>query len=119
MFICETDGRSGVYLILCRDHLAAGNASSRVSKGARRAAPRLERDVHRGILTIPTQRNPSWVGQPPGNEATILQAILERDGDYFEHEWRTLWLPSIAICMKTDPRSRADFLIRGRGMINE
>jgi hypothetical protein len=53
------------------------------------------------------------------HEATALPAILERDGDYFENEWRSLWLPSAAIYMKTNPRSRADFLVRGRGMFNE
>jgi len=53
------------------------------------------------------------------HEATVLQAVLERDGDYFENEWRTLWLPSTAIYMETNPRSRADFLIAGRGMFHE
>jgi hypothetical protein len=35
------------------------------------------------------------------------------------YEWRTLWLPSTAIYMETNPGSRADFLIAGRGMFHE
>jgi len=50
------------------------------------------------------------------DERSTLEAILKRDGSYFEEEWRTLWLPSSAIYMETEPQLRADFLVRGRGI---
>jgi len=50
-------------------------------------------------------------------ETTVLTAVLSRDGHYFEAEWRNLWLPSVDIYMKTNPRARADLLVQGRGII--
>ncbi len=50
------------------------------------------------------------------DETTILEAVLERDGNYFEKEWRNLWLPSLALYMETKPRERTDFFVAGRGV---
>ena len=47
--------------------------------------------------------------------STMLEAILKRDGNFFEKEWRGLWLPSVASYMLTSPQERADFLVTGRG----
>ena len=49
------------------------------------------------------------------DETTILEAVLKRDGNYFENEWRDLWLPNAALYMETKPRERADFFVAGRG----
>lgn len=54
-----------------------------------------------------------------GSESSTLNGILARDGNFFEQEWQTLWLPSVAIYMETNPRKRADFLVRGRGILDE
>jgi hypothetical protein len=53
------------------------------------------------------------------HEPTILDAVLERDGNFFDKEWRNLWLPSVSIYMETNPRARADYLITGRGIVHE
>lgn len=50
------------------------------------------------------------------HESSVLKAVLERDGSFFEKEWRALWLPSVAAYMETNPRGRADYLVRGRGL---
>lgn len=50
------------------------------------------------------------------DETTILDAVLRRDGNYFENEWRDLWLPNAALYMETKPRQRADFFVAGRGV---
>lgn len=49
------------------------------------------------------------------DETSILEAVLERDGNYFEKEWRDHWLPNAALYMKTKPRERADYMVAGRG----
>lgn len=46
---------------------------------------------------------------------SMLEAILKRDGNFLEKEWRSLWLPSIASYIMTNPQERADFLVVGRG----
>ena len=47
---------------------------------------------------------------------SALDAILRRDGDYFGDVWRTVWLPSADIYMQTNPRTRADYIVIGRGV---
>lgn len=47
--------------------------------------------------------------------ASTLQASLDRGVGAFEREWRELFMPSVDIYMRTDPRSRADMVMAGRG----
>jgi len=53
------------------------------------------------------------------SDDAIIESILERDGTFFEKEWRTLWLPSVEVYMQTNPRIRADFLVAGRGVVTD
>lgn len=47
---------------------------------------------------------------------SAVQAAIDRDGgDWWADEWRTLFLPSADIYMRTDPKSRADMIFPGRG----
>lgn len=47
---------------------------------------------------------------------TTLTASLERGVGDWEHEWRDLFMPSVELYLQTDPRSRADRLVKGRGL---
>lgn len=49
------------------------------------------------------------------DETTIFEAVLARDGNFFEKEWRESWLANAAAYMKTKPQERADFVVAGRG----
>jgi hypothetical protein len=50
------------------------------------------------------------------DRATTLQAALDRGVGLWEREWRELFLPSVDLYMGTNPRSRADLLVSGRGV---
>lgn len=54
-----------------------------------------------------------WVESDP---ATTLTAALARGVGDWEHEWRHLFMPSVELYLQTDPRSRADHLVKGRGL---
>jgi uridine kinase len=47
--------------------------------------------------------------------ASTFDAAMARDGRAWAEEWRTLFLPSVALYMETAPQSRADHLVAGRG----
>ena len=49
------------------------------------------------------------------DRATTLEASLERGVGGWEREWRELFLPSADLYMSSDPRSRADLVVAGRG----
>jgi uridine kinase len=46
---------------------------------------------------------------------TTLAASLARGVGDWEGEWRDLFMPSVALYLATDPRTRADHLVAGRG----
>lgn len=48
-------------------------------------------------------------------ETTLAAALARGVGDW-EREWRDLFMPSVAHYWQTDPRSRADHLVAGRGV---
>jgi uridine kinase len=48
--------------------------------------------------------------------ASVLDTVLKRDGDFFIHEWRTMFIPSNEIYMATRPQAKADHIIAGRGL---
>jgi uridine kinase len=48
--------------------------------------------------------------------STTLEASVSRGVGDWEREWRDLFLPSADIYMRTDPRSRADLVVAGRGV---
>jgi len=48
--------------------------------------------------------------------ATTLEASLARGVGTWEREWRELFLPGAELYMKTNPRSRADLVVAGRGV---
>jgi uridine kinase len=48
--------------------------------------------------------------------ATTLTASLARGVGDWEQEWRDLFMPSVELYLHTDPRSRADYLVAGRGV---
>jgi uridine kinase len=50
------------------------------------------------------------------NATSTLQASLDRGVGGWEREWRELFMPSVELYMKTDPRGRADLLAAGRGI---
>jgi uridine kinase len=54
-----------------------------------------------------------WMESDP---ATVLEASLARGVGDWEHEWRTLFLPSVALYLETEPVDRADILVAGRGV---
>lgn len=46
---------------------------------------------------------------------TTLEASLARGVGDLEHEWRALFMPSVALYLETNPRRRADHIVGGRG----
>ena len=54
-----------------------------------------------------------WVESDPD---TTLAASLQRGVGDWERDWRELFLPSVALYLETDPKSRADHLVAGRGV---
>jgi len=55
-----------------------------------------------------------WV---ESDATTILAASLARGVGDWEEEWRNLFLPSVERFLATDPRSRADYIVSGRGAL--
>jgi len=53
-----------------------------------------------------------WV---ESDATTTLAASLARGVGDWEHEWRELFLPSVAIYLGTEPQRRADYVVAGRG----
>ena len=54
-----------------------------------------------------------WV---ESDAATTLAASLARGVGDWEHEWREVFMPSVALYLETEPKRRADFIIAGRGL---
>jgi uridine kinase len=51
---------------------------------------------------------------------TIVEAQRARDGDNaLVDDWTHLFLPSVNIYMQTNPRSRADLIVAGRGRVRD
>lgn len=46
---------------------------------------------------------------------TTLAASLERGVGGWERQWRELFVPSVEIYLKTNPKDRADVIVAGRG----
>ncbi len=44
-----------------------------------------------------------------------LQASLERGAGDWSDEWRNLFMPSVDIYLESNPRDRADYIVKGRG----
>jgi len=57
-----------------------------------------------------------WIDSDP---STTLSAALQRGVGDWETEWRELFMPSVAIYLESDPQSRADYLVAGRGVRTE
>jgi uridine kinase len=53
-----------------------------------------------------------WV---ESDAATTLEASLARGVGDWEREWRTLFMPSVALYLATEPWLRADHIVAGRG----
>ena len=53
-----------------------------------------------------------WMESDP---ATTLEASLARGVGTWEHDWRELFMPSVALYLATTPQQRADLRVRGRG----
>lgn len=53
-----------------------------------------------------------WV---ESDAATTLDASLARGVGAWEHYWRELFMPSVALYLQTNPRDRADMILSGRG----
>ena len=53
-----------------------------------------------------------WV---ESDAATTLAASLARGVGDWESAWRTLFMPSVALYLASDPRLRADHIVAGRG----
>jgi hypothetical protein len=53
-----------------------------------------------------------WV---ESDAATTMDASLARGVGAWEAEWRHMFLPSVELYLATDPRSRADVIVSGRG----
>lgn len=53
-----------------------------------------------------------WVESDP---RTVLDASLARGVGDWVVEWRTLFLPSVTLYLKTEPAARAEILVAGRG----
>ena len=53
-----------------------------------------------------------WV---ESDAATTMAASLARGVGAWEDEWRDMFLPSAELYLATDPRSRADVIVSGRG----
>jgi uridine kinase len=54
-----------------------------------------------------------WV---ESDASATLTASLARGVGGWEHEWRDLFMPSVELYLRTNPRSRADCLVAGRGV---
>jgi hypothetical protein len=54
-----------------------------------------------------------WVESDP---ETTLAASLERGVGSWAHEWQFMFLPSVELYLRTDPKSRADVVALGRGL---
>lgn len=54
-----------------------------------------------------------WV---ESDAATTMEASIRRGVGAWEAEWRDMFLPSVELYLKTDPRSRADVVVAGRGV---
>lgn len=54
-----------------------------------------------------------WV---ESDAATTLTASLTRGVGDWEREWCDLFMPSVELYLQTNPRSRADYLVKGRGL---
>ena len=54
-----------------------------------------------------------WVESDP---ETTLAASLERGVGSWVHEWQFMFLPSVELYLRTDPKSRADVVALGRGL---
>ena len=48
--------------------------------------------------------------------STTLDASLARGVGDWEREWRDLFMPSVDLYMASQPRRRADYRVRGRGV---
>jgi hypothetical protein len=46
---------------------------------------------------------------------TTLTASLARGVGDWTHEWRELFMPSVALYLASQPQQRADYRVRGRG----
>ena len=73
--------------------------------------------VVEGVSALHKQLSPLydlrfWV---ESDAASMLDAALSRGVGDWAGEWRTLFAPSVALYLDSDPRSRADFVVRGRG----
>jgi uridine kinase len=53
-----------------------------------------------------------WV---ESDHQTTLAASLERGVGSWAHEWQFMFLPSVELYLRTDPKSRADVVALGRG----
>ncbi|GHA10259.1 hypothetical protein GCM10007989_00460 [Devosia pacifica] len=53
-----------------------------------------------------------WV---ESDASSVLEASLQRGTAGWEKEWRELFLPSVALYLESDPKGRADYVVRGRG----
>lgn len=53
-----------------------------------------------------------WV---ESDATTTLAASLARGVGDWEHEWRELFMPSVALYLETGPKRRADYVVAGRG----
>lgn len=54
-----------------------------------------------------------WVDS---DASSTLEAALVRGVGDWEHEWRHLFMPSVAIYLATNPQARADQVVAGRGV---
>ena len=51
------------------------------------------------------------------DRSTALAAALARDGGDNAEVWKNLLLPSVDLYVRTDPASRADIIVPGRGVV--
>ena len=73
--------------------------------------------VVEGVSTLNRQLAPRyemrlWV---ESDASTTLAASLARGVGDWESEWRTLFMPSVALYLASDPWLRADHIVAGRG----
>ena len=61
----------------------------------------------------PLYRLRVWV---ESDAATTLAAAFARGGGVWAQEWEEVFLPSVALYLETNPQSRADVLVAGRGI---
>jgi|ERR1700733_525721 uridine kinase len=53
-----------------------------------------------------------WIESDP---ETTLAASLDRGVGPWAHEWQAMFLPSVELYLRTDPRTRSDVIALGRG----